>query len=76
MPSSMSCHMNGASRHDAVYRRCITDGFARPWDGPLICRLVFVRPGWAAVDVMPQPAARLRRSSSRANISTASFDWP
>lgn len=59
-----------------MYNRSISAGFSRPYDGPLICRLVLVRPGCAAVETMPQPPARLRLSSSRANISTAIFDWP
>ncbi|CNV07538.1 Uncharacterised protein [Mycobacterium tuberculosis] len=76
IPSSISCQRNGAKRQDVLYKRSISAGLSRPWDGPAICRLVLVKPGCAALEMMPQPAARLRRSSSRANIKTASFDWP
>src|SRR6185312_5029916 len=49
-------------------------GLSLPCDGPLDCRFVFVKPGWAALDAMPQPSRVLRRSSSMANIRLADFD--
>jgi hypothetical protein len=38
-------------------------------------RFVGETPGWARLLETPQPAARLRASSSRAKRPTAIFDW-
>ena len=76
LTASISCHKNGVKRQDALYSRSISAGLSRPCEGPATCRLVLVRPGCAALDTMPQPPARLRLSNSRANINTATFDWP
>jgi hypothetical protein len=70
MPVSTCCHMNGTWYIALVIRA------VRPVvPGPVVCRLVMVAPACAEVLRRPQPPAALRRSSSRADIRSASFDW-
>lgn len=75
MPSSTSSHMNGITRQVSCVKRACNVGLARPYEAPL-SRLVLVKPGWAALDINPQPPWRLRRSNSTANISCANLATP
>ena len=67
-------HANGAKLRPTWKNCSINVGRPLPCDGPLSCRLVFVRPGWAALDTSPQPPDLLLRSNSMANIRFADFD--
>ncbi len=48
-------------------KRSISAGLSRPWDVPRSLQVGLGQAGCAALEMMPRPAARLRRCS-RANI--------
>src|SRR5262245_17024714 len=56
-------------------RRTPMVSLERPTSGRAASRFVGATPGWDRLLVMPQPAARLRRSSSRPKRPYAILDW-